>query len=161
VPEVLRTANGMIDLELAVDRPTLARAAGALVRRSLDVCDKALAKAGVTSKDLTAIYLCGGSTHLPSVRDAGGRPLRAPRPPAAAAPRAGAGRGPAAPRARRAARPRPGRRAPLGGAGVWPGGPPPPPLPPVRFPPRGGPPALAGGGTTNPPATRGVPAIPP
>jgi molecular chaperone DnaK len=81
VPEVLRTANGMIDLELAVDRPTLARAVGALVKRSLDVCDKALAKVGVTQKDLTAIYLCGGTTHVPSVRDAVGRhfgvPLRA------------------------------------------------------------------------------------
>jgi molecular chaperone DnaK len=81
VADVLRTANGMIDLELAVDRPTLARAAGALVKRSLDVCDKALAKVSVTSKDLTAIYLCGGTTHVPSVREAVARhfgvPLRA------------------------------------------------------------------------------------
>jgi molecular chaperone DnaK len=81
VPQVLRTATGMIDLELAVDRPTLARAVGALVKRSLDVCDKALIKVGVASKDLTAIYLCGGTTHVPAVRDAVARhfgvPLRA------------------------------------------------------------------------------------
>jgi molecular chaperone DnaK len=81
VPQVLRTASGMIDLELAIDRATLARATGPLVARSLDVCDKALASVGVTSKDLTAIYLCGGSTHIPAVRDAVARhfgvPLRA------------------------------------------------------------------------------------
>ena len=78
VPEVLRTATGMLDLELAVDRPTLARAAGALVKRSLDVCDKALAKVGVTSKQLSAIYLCGGTTHVPSVRDAVARHFGVP-----------------------------------------------------------------------------------
>jgi molecular chaperone DnaK len=70
VPQVLRTAAGMIDLELAVDRPTLARASAALIKRALDVCDKALAKVGITTKDLTAIYLCGGTTHVPAVRDA-------------------------------------------------------------------------------------------
>jgi molecular chaperone DnaK len=78
VPEVLRTANGMIDLELAVDRPTLARAAGALIKRSLDVCDMALAKVGVTSQQLSAIYLCGGTTHVPSVRDAVARHFKVP-----------------------------------------------------------------------------------
>lgn len=81
VPEVLRTAAGMVDLELAIDRPILARAVSALVRRSLDVCDKALAKVGMTNKDLTAVYLCGGTTHVPAVRDAVakhfGVPLRA------------------------------------------------------------------------------------
>src|SRR5262249_19185881 len=51
VPQVLRTAAGMIDLELAVDRRTLARAAGGLIKRSLDVCDKALVKVGIASKD--------------------------------------------------------------------------------------------------------------
>src|SRR6185436_5285253 len=39
VPEVLRTASGMVGLELAVDQATLARAAKALIARSLDVCD--------------------------------------------------------------------------------------------------------------------------
>jgi len=81
VPQVLRTAQGMIDLELALDRATLARAIGPLVARSLDTCDKALAKVGLKAGDLTAIYLCGGSTHVPAVRDAVGRhfgvPLRA------------------------------------------------------------------------------------
>ena len=81
VAEVLRTASGMIDLELAVDRPTLARAASALVRRTLDVCDQALARAGLAPGDLSAVYLCGGTTHVPAVRDAVSRhfgvPLRA------------------------------------------------------------------------------------
>jgi molecular chaperone DnaK len=78
VAQVLRTAAGMIDLELAVDRPTLARAAAALIKRSLDVCDKALVKVGIASKDLTAIYLCGGTTHIPAVRDAVARHFGVP-----------------------------------------------------------------------------------
>jgi molecular chaperone DnaK len=81
VTEVLRTASGMIDLELAVDRPTLARAVAALVRRTLDVCDQALTRSGLDAGDLSAVYLCGGTTHVPAVRDAVARhfgvPLRA------------------------------------------------------------------------------------
>jgi len=78
VPQVLRTVSGMIDLELAIDRPTLGRAAAALVGRSLAVCDKALARAGLTAKDLTAVYLCGGTTHAPAVREAVARHFRVP-----------------------------------------------------------------------------------
>jgi len=70
VPEALRTAGGMIDLELTVDRPTLARAASALIRRSLEVCDQALVGAGLRARDLSAVYMCGGTCHIPVVRDA-------------------------------------------------------------------------------------------
>jgi molecular chaperone HscA len=51
------------------------------VRRTLDVCDQALARAGLAPGDLSAVYLCGGTTHVPAVRDAVARhfgvPLRA------------------------------------------------------------------------------------
>jgi molecular chaperone DnaK len=70
VREVLRTADGMVDLKLALDAPTLARAAGAIIRRTLDVCQQALRKADVTADQLSAVYLCGGSSLMPAVRDA-------------------------------------------------------------------------------------------
>ena len=70
VPAVLRTADGMIDLKLALDAGTLARAAGAIIRRSLDVADAALRKAGIAASELTGVYLCGGTSLMPAVRDA-------------------------------------------------------------------------------------------
>jgi molecular chaperone DnaK len=70
VREVLRTADGMVDLKLALDAATLARAASAIIRRSLDVCQQALRKGGVTANQLTGVYLCGGSAQMPAIRDA-------------------------------------------------------------------------------------------
>lgn len=70
VPDVLRTTDGMVDLKLTLDGPTLARAAGAIIRRSLDVCAHTLRKAGVTADQLTGVYLCGGSSQMPAIREA-------------------------------------------------------------------------------------------
>ncbi|MBP9207610.1 MAG: Hsp70 family protein [Kofleriaceae bacterium] len=70
VPEVLRTADGMVDLKLAIDRATLARASASLIERTLRVCDSALAKVGLAPKHLSAVYLCGGTTYMPSVQSA-------------------------------------------------------------------------------------------
>jgi molecular chaperone DnaK len=70
VPEVMRTANGLIDLELGIDRPTLARASASLIQRSMQVCDHALAKAGLRANDLTAIFLVGGTSRAPAIHDA-------------------------------------------------------------------------------------------
>ncbi|HUQ08249.1 MAG TPA: Hsp70 family protein [Kofleriaceae bacterium] len=70
VKDVLRTAEGMVSLKLSLDRATLSRASGAIVRRSLEVADRAMTQAGIKGSDLTAVYLCGGSSQMPSVRDA-------------------------------------------------------------------------------------------
>jgi molecular chaperone DnaK len=70
VKDVLRTADGMVSLKLSLDRPTLSRASGAIVRRSLEVADRALGQAGIKAGDLTAVYLCGGSSQMPAVRAA-------------------------------------------------------------------------------------------
>ena len=78
VPEVLRTAQGMIDLRLTLDRPTLARAGTAIVRRTLDVCDQALGRAGLEPGALHAIALCGGSSQMPAVRAAVERHFNVP-----------------------------------------------------------------------------------
>jgi molecular chaperone DnaK len=78
VPDVLRTADGMVGLELKLDRPTLARAIRALVDRSLAVCDQALADAGLAPDRLSGVYLSGGTSHMPAVRDAVARHFTAP-----------------------------------------------------------------------------------
>jgi molecular chaperone DnaK len=78
VPDVLRTASGMVSLELQIDRPTLARAARGLLDRSLAVCDQALREAGVDRSRLTGVYLSGGTCHMPVVHEAVGRHFGVP-----------------------------------------------------------------------------------
>jgi molecular chaperone DnaK len=78
VPEVMRTATGLVDLELGIDKPTLARAAASLIQRSMQVCDHALAKAGLRPRDLTAIYLVGGTSRAPAIHDAVARHFGVP-----------------------------------------------------------------------------------
>jgi actin-like ATPase involved in cell morphogenesis len=70
VPEVLRTADGMIDLKLTIDRDILGRASSAIIERTLDVCRQALDLASMKPSDLTCVYLSGGTTHVVAVRDA-------------------------------------------------------------------------------------------
>jgi actin-like ATPase involved in cell morphogenesis/Tfp pilus assembly protein PilZ len=70
VPNVLRTAKGMVDLELSIDRPTLKRACSALIKRSLDTCDEATRRLNMKPSDLSVIYLSGGTTYIPAVREA-------------------------------------------------------------------------------------------
>jgi molecular chaperone DnaK len=78
VPEVLRTASGMVGLELKIDRATLARAARALLDRSLAVCDQALTDAGVDRSRLSGVYLSGGTCHMPVVHEAVARHFGVP-----------------------------------------------------------------------------------
>jgi molecular chaperone DnaK len=78
VPQVMRTASGMVDLELKIDRATLARAARALLDRSLAVCDQALTDAGVDRSRLSGVYLSGGTCHMPVVREAVARHFGVP-----------------------------------------------------------------------------------
>lgn len=70
VPEVLRTAQGMIDLNIAVDRNTLARVAEAIIHRSFAACNHALRLVGMRPGDLTSVYLSGGTTRMPVVKAA-------------------------------------------------------------------------------------------
>ncbi len=69
VPQVLRTADGMVDLTLRVDRPTLKRASAAIVGRTLDVCRQALELVSMKPSQLSCVYLSGGTTHISAVRE--------------------------------------------------------------------------------------------
>jgi len=70
VPEVLRGAEGMIDLHISLDRPTFERACGPVIARSLSTCDDALELLDMKPNELTAVYLSGGTTYVPAVREA-------------------------------------------------------------------------------------------
>lgn len=70
VPDVLRTAEGMIGLNLTINRSILDRACAAIIQRSLDTCDEALALLGMRPSELSTVYLSGGTTYVPAVREA-------------------------------------------------------------------------------------------
>jgi molecular chaperone DnaK len=55
---------------LTVGQDVLADLAMELVKRSFIICDEVLAKAGVKAGDVGAVYLAGGTTQLPMVRNA-------------------------------------------------------------------------------------------
>jgi len=70
VPEALRTADGMVDLKLSIDRATLRRASQGIIQRSLETCNEALELLDLAPNDLQVVYLSGGCTYVPSVREA-------------------------------------------------------------------------------------------
>ena len=70
VPDVLRTAQGMIGLHLTISRAILERACASLIQRSLATCGEALNSLNLKPSDLSAIYLSGGTTYIPAIRDA-------------------------------------------------------------------------------------------
>lgn len=78
VPDALRTASGMVGLNISIDRRIFARAARALIDRSLSVCDTALHQAGLQANQLSAVYLCGGTSHIAAVRSAVAEHFRVP-----------------------------------------------------------------------------------
>jgi len=78
VPGVLRTADGMVDLNISIDRPTFERASSAIIRRSLATCDEALSLLDMRPTDLTCVYLSGGTTYIPAVREALARHFAVP-----------------------------------------------------------------------------------
>ena len=55
--------------EVTLERGVLAEVTDALVRRTFIICDQVLRDAGVTVRDLDAVYLAGGATLLPIVKD--------------------------------------------------------------------------------------------
>ncbi len=78
VPDVMRTAGGMVGLELGIDRATLARAASSLLQRTLQVCEQALGRAGLKPSDMSAVYLVGGTSRMPAVQEAVARHFQVP-----------------------------------------------------------------------------------
>jgi molecular chaperone DnaK (HSP70) len=68
VPDVMRTAQGSIDLRLTIDRAIFERACKSVIHRSLETCGEALELISLKARDLSAVYLSGGTTYIPAVR---------------------------------------------------------------------------------------------
>lgn len=70
LPGAALTADGEIDLAFAVDREQFAQLSQEIIGRSLTACQEALQARGITKADLSAVYLSGGTTYVPAVRQA-------------------------------------------------------------------------------------------
>ena len=70
LPGAALTADGEIDLAFAVDREQFAQLSQEIIGRSLTACQEALQARGITTSDLSAVYLSGGTTYIPAVRQA-------------------------------------------------------------------------------------------
>jgi molecular chaperone DnaK (HSP70)/Tfp pilus assembly protein PilZ len=68
LPQILRTAQGLIDLEFRVDRPMLETICEGIIDKSIQTCRDALSLVDMQVSDLSAIYLSGGTTYIPAVR---------------------------------------------------------------------------------------------
>ena len=66
---VLRGAAGEADFEFPVTRAAFAKMTKGIVARSLETCKDALVQAKIHPRDLSAIYLSGGSSYIPAVRE--------------------------------------------------------------------------------------------
>jgi actin-like ATPase involved in cell morphogenesis/Tfp pilus assembly protein PilZ len=69
VPEAA-LAPQRCDLKVPIDRHVLEELCRDLVTRSLEVCQEALAAAGLDGRDVGQVVLTGGVTHMPLVREA-------------------------------------------------------------------------------------------
>jgi len=70
VPEILRTPAKNLDFRLRITRPPLERVWAPVIERSLATCNEALSLLELQPGALSAIYLSGGTTHIPAVRTA-------------------------------------------------------------------------------------------
>jgi len=68
VPRVAHIGGGAVDLAARVTRDIFNGLTIELARRSLAVCDRALADARLSAGDIDDVVLVGGSTHVPLVR---------------------------------------------------------------------------------------------
>lgn len=68
VPEVLRNAQGMIDLRINLARNKVEELWQEPIRRSIDTCNQALSLAGVPKSKLSAIFLSGGTSYIPAIK---------------------------------------------------------------------------------------------
>lgn len=67
--EELKTSeNQTVNFTLTLDRPKLDELVQSLIKRSLDICDVALEKAGLAANDIDQVLLVGGQTRMPAVK---------------------------------------------------------------------------------------------
>lgn len=67
---LLTTDAQTLDLNLTLARSHLDELIQPLIKRSLEICDIALEKAGLTTRDIDQVLLVGGQTRMPAVKAA-------------------------------------------------------------------------------------------
>jgi len=70
VPEVMRTMQGALDLRYNLKRSQAETLWRPFVKRTLATCRQSLSLVGLAPEQLSAIYLSGGTTHLPLIQRA-------------------------------------------------------------------------------------------
>lgn len=73
VRDVALTAAGALHLHFPLARPQFAELAEPIIQRSIDTCREALELSDLEVSDLNAVYLSGGTSYIPAVREALGR----------------------------------------------------------------------------------------
>ena len=70
IPEVCHTRQGTVDLKMRLARQSVNKVWAEPIRRSITTCMQALAMVGLQPHHLSGVYLAGGTTYLPAVRQA-------------------------------------------------------------------------------------------
>lgn len=78
VPEYHMTAEGPVDLRMNVSRAQAESLWAEAIERSLATCSQALHLLGLRPRDLSQIFLSGGTTYMPAVQDAVHQRFRVP-----------------------------------------------------------------------------------
>jgi hypothetical protein len=68
--EAALVQEGQINLRYPLTRIDFARLAEPIIQRSLDTCNEALGLSEIDPRELNAIYMSGGTTYVPAVREA-------------------------------------------------------------------------------------------
>ena len=78
VPEAMRTAQGVFDMRIRLNRKSVEPLWAPAIKRSMDTCAQALALLGLKPTDLSAIYLSGGTSYIPAIRQQLARRFQVP-----------------------------------------------------------------------------------
>lgn len=70
LPALLTTDSQTLDLKLTLARSQLDELVHPLIKSSLEICDRALKEAGLTTSDIDQVLLVGGQTRMPAVKAA-------------------------------------------------------------------------------------------
>jgi molecular chaperone DnaK len=70
LPFISATADGPLNLDMDITRAKFDQLTSALVQKTIDPMNKAMADAGVKASDISKVILVGGSTRIPAVQEA-------------------------------------------------------------------------------------------
>jgi molecular chaperone DnaK len=68
--EAALTPNGPLDINLPITRAQFAGLCREIIQRSMETCQTAMKKANVRRSDLSAVFVSGGTSHIPAVQQA-------------------------------------------------------------------------------------------